>query len=311
MTEHKQRPAGTSGSALVVVLLLLAMVAGLTAVVARSVSGAAAELGAAQDTLLADSDLRAGLELAAATILKLGEDMRIADAEATLADRRIAVHITNERARIDLNKAPDAVLTSMFKARGLEPAEAATLTAALADWRGGAPSQTLAPPTSTGFETGPHLPGFSSGGAEASAATAPQQAIGTRYFFHPAQLGSLPGFTPKIVRLILPIVTVASGSAQIDPFIASAQALEAMPEMSPSKVEGFVEARNGNTSRSTALLQLGLDKSYVSEKAAPGWRLEIAIKDRFGRLHQHEVVIVMVDDEKPYRVLYAGDAFRP
>jgi general secretion pathway protein K len=310
-SESKAKWRDTTGSALVVVLLLLAMVAVLTAVVGRSVSGAAIEVAAARNTLLTDSDLRAGVELGAGAILKLGDDMRIADVEAPLADRRVTVHITNERGRIDLNKAPSTVLKSMFEAGGIEPAEATTLATALLDWRGGAASQNPAPPVASGAPgVGAHLPGLTSGdtSVEFGGAAAPQQMIGTRYLFHPVQLGSIRGFTPKVVNSILPVVTVANGSAQIDPFVAAAGVIEAMPEMSASKVEGFIEARTGNTSRSMALLQLGLDKTYVTDTAAVGWRLEITITDRFSHRHRHEVVIVLAPDgKKPYSVLYASE----
>ena len=308
-SNSKLKWRSTTGSALVVVLLLLAMVAVLTAVVGRSISGATIEVTAARNTLLADSDLRAGVELAAGAILELGDDMRIADVEAQLAGRRVTVHVTNERGRIDLNKAPSTVLKSMFQAAGADPAESSTLAAGLLDWRGGAAAQGLAPPmASATLGVGAHLPSLASGdtSVEFGGGAAPQQLIGTRYLFHPAQLGSIPGFTPKVISSILPVVTVANGSAQIDPFVASAGVIEAMPEMSASKVEGFIEARTGNTSRSVALLQLGLDKAYVTDTAAAGWRLEISIKDRFGYLRVHEVVIVMAPDgKKPYRVLYA------
>lgn len=303
----------TTGSALVVVMLLLAMIAVLTAVVARSISAASVELGAARNTILADSDLRAGVELAAAAILKFGDDMRIADVEVALTDRRIVVHITNECGRIDLNKAPSVVIQSMFRASGLDSAEATTLTTALVDWRGAARAHSLPPPPPGGNGIGAHLPGIVSADTSvaASSAATPHQIVGTRYFFHPAQLRSIPGFTPKIVRSILPVITVANGSAQIDPFVASPRVLAAMPEISELKVEGFVDARNGNTSRSTALLQLGLDKAYVTDKAAAGWRLEVTVVDRVGHRHTREVVIVMADDgRKPYQILYTNEAPR-
>jgi hypothetical protein len=110
-----------------------------------------------------------------------------------------------------------------------------------------------------------------------------------------------------LVKSILPLLTVANGSAQIDPYIAPARVLEAFPDMTPSKVESFIDTREKNTSRSTAILQLGIDKSFVTDTAAAGWRLEIVITDRAGHIHRREaVVIVTDDDDKPYRVLYAS-----
>ena len=94
MPNHQNR----SGSAMLVVLVMLGVIAVLAAAVARSVSGAALELRAARAGSETDSDLRAGIELGVAAILKLGDEMRSADAAVDLTDRRIAVRITNERA---------------------------------------------------------------------------------------------------------------------------------------------------------------------------------------------------------------------
>jgi general secretion pathway protein K len=290
-------------------MLLLGMIAVLTAVVARSVSGATVELSIARAAIFSDSDLRAGIELGVAAILKLGEKMRVADAETSVANRRIAVHITNERARIDLNRAPLAVLTALLVANGVDTSDADKLAGAVQDWRGSSPSQKLAAAAPT-QGLGIHLPGLSSSDSAAvgfGGTEAPHQIVGTRYFFHPSQLSSVPGFSPRLVKSILPLVTVANGSAQIDPYIASQRVLEAFPDMTPSKVQGFIDARDGNTSRSMAILQLGIDKSFVVDTAAVGWRLEIAIKDRAGHVRRREaVVIVTEDDDKPYRVVYAS-----
>jgi general secretion pathway protein K len=152
-TDHRSR----AGSALLVVMLLLGMIAVLTAVVARSVSGATVELSIARAAIFSDSDLRAGIELGVAAILKLGEKMRVADAETSVANRRIAVHITNERARIDLNRAPLAVLTALLVANGVDTSDADKLAGAIQDWRGSSPSQKLAAAAPT-QGLGIHLP---------------------------------------------------------------------------------------------------------------------------------------------------------
>src|SRR5215475_13869781 len=94
------RNPNRSGSALLVVLIMLGVVALLAAAVARSVSGAALELSVAHVSSETESDLRAGIELGVAAIFQLGKDMRSADTAVDLADRRIAVRVTNERARI-------------------------------------------------------------------------------------------------------------------------------------------------------------------------------------------------------------------
>src|SRR6516165_1373785 len=136
-----RRNANRSGSALLVVLIMLGVIGLLAAAVARSVSGTALELSVAHRTSESESDLRAGIELGVAAILKLGDEMRSADTAVDLADRRITVRVTNERARIDLNKANAEVLAGLFKAVGVDNDEAASLAANVVNWRGGDGSQ--------------------------------------------------------------------------------------------------------------------------------------------------------------------------
>jgi general secretion pathway protein K len=296
----------STGSALLVVLVMLGTIAILAAVVSRAVSSAALEMSAVRAASLSEADLHAGIELGAAAILKLGDTMRSADAVADLANRHLTVHITNERARIDLNVASKSMLTALFVANGVDENEAESLATAVRDWRGGSASQKLVAPTS-GLAT--HAPGVSTFDTPIDDTNGVRkQTIGTRYFLHPAQLASVPGFSKQFVKSILPLVTLANRSNQIDPFIASRGVLEALPGATPGKVDGFINARDGNTSREMAILMLGLDKGVVTDSAAAGWRLQIVSASRTGRKQRREAVIVVgKGDDKPFRVLYVGD----
>jgi general secretion pathway protein K len=298
------------GSALLVVLVMMGVIAVLAAVVARSVSGAALELSANRAAGETESDLRAGIELGAASILKLGDDMRSAEAAVDLARRRITVRVTNERARIDLNRAKADVLIGLLKAEGLDDNEAASLAANIVEWRGGAAEQRPA----AHLQDDHHLGGLSSSlgfdsptGFESKAA--PKQMPTLRFFFHPIQLISVPGFSKTLVKRLFPFLTVANGANQINPFIAGPEVLNALPGATSSKVEAFLDARDGNVSRETALLLLGVDKELLSEDRAGGWRLQITTRPRGGRPRYSEAVIAGVNSDggDPYRVLYVHD----
>jgi type II secretory pathway component PulK len=299
-----------SGSALLVVLVMLGVIAVLAVAIARSVSGAALELSAARATQETESDLRAGIELGVAAILKLGEDMRSADAAVDLTGRRITVRITNERARIDINKARLDVLTGLLKAEAIDDNEAASLAANIVEWRGGAASDS---PTALPQDD-QHLGGFSQS-ASLGAPTAvaakqvPKQVPTLRFFFHPIQLVSVPGFSKTLVKRLFPFLTVANGANQINPFIAGPNVLNALPGASTSKVDAFLDARDGNVSRDTAILLLGVDKQLLSEDPARGWRLQITITPRTGRVRHCEAVIAGIngDGGEPYHVLYVLD----
>lgn len=296
---------GTRGSALLIVLVMLGLIAALASVVARSVSGAALTVKAARTAWQSEADLRAGIELGAATILRLGEDMRSADASVDLTNRRIVVRVTNERARIDLNAASAVVLAHLLESSGVLEDEAATLAANLLEWRGESAVPHLVPPREESSAAAFPRPGAS--GTETGSA-GPKQGKATRPFLHPWQLASVPGFSPSLVKAVLPLVTVANGSAQIDPFIATDRVLDALPDASPGSVDAFIGARDGNTSRETAIKLLGVQKTLLTTDASLAWRIEVSTHMQDGRVHRGEAVIAVVSgDSEPYRVLYVLD----
>lgn len=301
-----------SGSAMLVVLMMLGIIAILAAIVSRSVSGAALELRVARDAAETETDLRAGIDLGVAAILKLGDRVRSADAEVDLPDRRIAVLATNERARIDLNQADASILTALLKSVEVDDSEAAALAGNILNWRGSVSSQqtSVQDESDSHFGNSPHAGAFNSTtGFELH--DTPKQRPTIRFFLHPMQLASVPGFSKRLVKAIFPLVTVANGSKKIDPFIASAGVLKALPDISSGNVDGFLDVRDGNTSPETAILLLGVDKELVADDAALGWRLQIVSTWRNGTSHHGEaVVVVLKDGTEPYRVLYVDDLGR-
>src|SRR5262249_4937881 len=150
-------------------------------------------------TWQSQADLRAGIEIGVAAIRKLGADMRSADASIVLGQRRIDVRITNERARVDLNRASAAMLARLFETNGVSEAEASALAASVIEWRGGSASQKLTAPAQDerslaafqGFSTSPTQSGL-------EPKEGPKQIVGTRHFFHPWQLISVPGFSKSL-----------------------------------------------------------------------------------------------------------------
>ena len=301
---NKQRDC--RGSALLVVLIMLGVVAILVTVASRSISGAAREMGLSRSVSLSQAGLYDGVELGVAAIRSLGDNMRSAEASTDLAGRRISVRITNERGRIDLNVAPKSMLSALFVAVGIARNEADALATAVDDWRGGSASQKLAAATS---ETGPPraLPGLNAFSTSTDRQKAPKQTVGTRYFLHPAQLASVPGFTKQVVKSILPFVTLGNGLPRIDPYIATEEVLEALPGTTADQARAFLSVRDGNTSRETALTMLGANKDALTDTAAMGWRLEITTTPRVGRAHKREVVVAVAkNSDKPYHVMYAG-----
>jgi general secretion pathway protein K len=135
-----------------------------------------------------------------------------------------------------------------------------------------------------------------------------EQKVGSRYFLHPAQLTAIPGVTPQIADAVMPLVSVSAGSDKIDPFIAPAEVLKALPDVMASAADAFVAERDGMADHGLALAMLGIDKAMTTEAAAPTWRLKIVIRMRSGLTYRSEAVIaVLKSDDKPFRVLYVSD----
>jgi type II secretory pathway component PulK len=295
---------GQQGSALLVVLLMLGTIAALAAVVARSVSGAALEMSVSQLSARKEWDVRTGIELGVAAVRQLGPAVRIAEASVSLPDRRIHVRITNERARIDLNAASQTVLSALLKANDASDPE--VLAQQAIEWRGGSPTQ-----RSTG--SGSEL--FSSFGSvggldlrpDTELRKAPTQGVGTRFFYHPAQLASVPGFSAPLVARLLPLISVANGATQVDPFIAPRSVLMALPGTTAATVDAFIEARERESDPELAIKLLGLAETLVTSKAAVGWRLQITSTGAAGNHRAEAIVAVLEGDGQPYRVLYVSD----
>lgn len=290
---------------MLVVVLMLGVIAIFAVTVSRSVSGAAKELSAARHNLEAQSDLRAGIEVGVAAILKLGDDVRDADAQTELRGRRIVVRATNERARIDINVASPALIAGLLRANGLDKDQAASLAASVVEWRGGVKSRALqsALDSDSSDESGLGLISGRAATPTTQKPTAPS--AGIRFLFHPSQLTAVSGFSPALVKAVLPSLTVANGANQINPFIAEPDVLKALPESTDGKVESFLNARDGNVGRATALQLLGVDKKLLTEGASRGWRLRITTFRRDAPLHSSEAVVVLAKDvARAYRVLY-------
>jgi general secretion pathway protein K len=302
------RPGAQRGSALLVVLLLIGAMSALAVVVSRSVSGAALEMSAAKINAEREWDIRAGIELGVASIQSLGEGVRSGEAWTTLSDRRIQVSFVNERARVDLNAASLPVLKALMVAAGVIDSDADALARNIIEWRGGSASQEL----KSGEEESP----FSGFGKPAGTdlrpgselREAPKQTVGTRFFLHPAQLASVPGFSKTLVDSLMPFITVANGSNQVDPYIAPRAVLLALPGATPATVDAFLAGRDQNSGLKFATLLMGVSKTQLSTSAAPGWRMEIASTGKEGRVHHSSAEIaVITGDSEPYRVLYVLD----
>lgn len=281
-----------AGSALLVVLVMLGLIAVLASVVGRVVGGTARDLSTAVASERAFVSARAGVEIAG-LMLRSGELEALGTGARTvdLDGATIAIEVVNERGRIDLNGAPEELFAGLFRALGEEGEAADGLAARIVDWRD--PDDEV------------RLGGAEVAAYRGSGLAAPRNGP----FIHPLELGSVLNMPPALVQRVLPFITVGNPYGLVDPFVADATVLQALPGTSGSRIESFLEDRqSGLADSELAVLQLGASDEYVSQDPAPGWRATITVTPTRGRPRRFVALIVdQEDDMRPYRVLYMLD----
>lgn len=128
---------------------------------------------------------------------------------------RVAIAISDEAGKIDLNLAPVELIAGLFAAVGTPEQAAALIACNVLEYRG---------------DTGPGCP----------ESDAPP--IGRR-FVVPEQLAEVPGVGTGLYERVAGDVTVASGASAIDPMVAPRDVLLAIPGATPAIVDGFLETR--------------------------------------------------------------------
>ena len=143
-----------------------------------------------------------------------------------LDDIPIEVSLTDESGKLDLNIADEHALTNFLRGRGAEEEEAVALAHAIIDWR------------DADDEAQPY-------GAESSDYRRAGYPYGAKnaYFDTVAELQQVMGMSYELYRKLEPAVTVYAGRNQPNPAYAPADALLALPDMTPEMAEEFVELR--------------------------------------------------------------------
>ena len=215
----ERSPNPESGSIAVLALWGIALIFILIAPVALATRG---EVQIARNAL---AESRARLAAEAGTQLGLLRLLRRHDAGATAFDgrpdvwtqgsARVAIAITDEAGKIDLNVAPLELLIGLFTAVG-EPREAAELIACnVLDRRGD------------------------------YGAGCPQPDVGhaARRFTTTEELAEVAGVSDQLYQRVVPYVTIATGASAVDPRVAARPVLLAIPGATEGLVDAFLDSR--------------------------------------------------------------------
>jgi general secretion pathway protein K len=188
----------------------------------------------------------------------------------------VTVRAIDEGGKVDLNAASPDVLQGLFRAAGLEPAQAQSLADHVVDWRNPA-----------GLD--------SEAASQRAAYVAEGRGYGPRHgpFASVEELQMVLGMTPALYRRVAPAVTIWGGNASPDPNTAPPLALAAIPGMTPQQQAEIESARRKNARDSQLVLGSGTTHSIRAEATlADGTRavLRAAIRLQAGQARPYSVL---------------------
>lgn len=140
----------------------------------------------------------------------------------------VQVAISDEQGKIDVNKANPLLLEGLFLAAGVSQDEALALADAVQDWRDTDELRRL-----HGAEREEYL-----------AAGLPGPA--NRPFERLDELLEVLGMTAELYAQVMPALTLYSGRAAVNPLVAPRQVLLALPGVSESSVDQYIEDRRSS-----------------------------------------------------------------
>lgn len=222
--------AHARGAALLLVLWLLMLLAGLVAVFALSARTEALQGSALRVQVAGRQAAEAGIELAALRMSATDPRQRwVPDARAnpfSFDDYRIEVRVQDEAGKFDLNVADPRQLAALMVALGIEEGRARTLAGTIQDWRD--LDDLLA------IEGGAEDRDYAAAGLPYGARDQPFTTL--------SELQQLLGMDEATYRLLVPHVTVFTARPTPDPAFAQPPVLQAMG-LAPAQAAQLVAAR--------------------------------------------------------------------
>ncbi len=298
-TAARERPASDrDGFIIVAVLWILIALATLASVFSIYLANSAVAIAVKDDAVQNELLVSSSLEFVAYQLLApLKENerkpthgaFRFRSGQAT-----VAVNFTAETARVDLNAAPKVMIAGLLSALNVPNETADFYADRIIGWR------TTPKPTDTANEDARYR--------SAGLAYGPRGAP----FAHVDELWLVQGLPPAIVERMMPFVTVYSGREEINVFDAPPQVIAALPGMTPSRLNAFLDRRESAPVDPDSIPRLlGSEQVGATTEGSDAVRVRVRIAFDNGRQAASEVVVLMGADEEPYRVLSWRDDVDP
>jgi general secretion pathway protein K len=285
------------GMILVAVLWAIALMATLAMAAAVSFRGFAGVASVGRDRVQGDALLTAGLEIAAGAVSGLG-DQPLTEREIALdlSTGTVRARFSDEGGRIDIGKAPSAVLASLLRSAGASEQLAQGVAQEIVRWRRNV------------LQAAANQAAATAGQAAAAAPDSPNDATGKldkgQPFADVREILQVPGMTPQWLAAMAPLATVF-GSDTVNPLTAPAGVIAALPGVNRVQLENFLAARRSfptDADRLSAIL--GQASVYLAVKSQRVVSVELAAALADGYAAAARAVIVLLpQDSQPYRVL--------
>jgi general secretion pathway protein K len=295
----RRKLSAQDGFIVVATLWLLAGLAALATVASVYIAQSANALSALDAATQWEMLSSAGVELAAYQLSAPATVRRPSHGGFgfRLAGASVRVEYMSESARINLNMAPRAMISGLFRALGA-PAEAADEYAArVIAWR--------RPPRSDRQNVEPVA----------------YQAAGLAYVPRQAPLSSVDelwlvlGLPAALVERAMPFVTVFSGMAEVNVLDAAPEVIAALPDMSPARLDAFLNQRADLPPDNPQFVigALGGKQPGATISASDAYRVRMRITLPDGRQRMPEAVIQIPGpgEKEAFRVLAWTDEVDP
>ncbi len=280
-----------SGSALVVVLWSLALLAAVLVAVGATARTEARIARNAIDHARAGHACTAGIHRGIVWLLD-------PERRATLAadgrphaqafeEFRLGIAITDEGGKVDLNAAAGGLIAAAFVAAGLPSEHALRLADAAIDWRdadelrrpGGAESADY---RRAGLDHGPR--------------NAPFETV--------EEIRQLLGMDDEVFRRAAPWLTAHSGAPGVDPWTAPPTLLRALPGLDPAEIEVFLRLRAAAPPNGEQAAPLNDVNGVFSPSLGLGYTIAVSAEADGGARVQCAALIWLTGrNDEPYAVL--------
>ena len=233
MTRNFKYPKN-QGFALILVLWMVALLTIMAASFAQNMRRETLLISNIRDNAQAQAYAEAGTVVAQLMVTNKDETLRWRTDgslyQLTYADARIRVKIFAETGKIDINKADESTLLSVFEREVIDPDQLTGLVNAILDWRDKDEDVRI---------DGAEKEQYQDQGLDYQPRNKPFQTL--------EELQLVLGFNTQLYNSVETLLTVYSGSKDINPANASREVLLTIPEATPELVDIYLLERLENT----------------------------------------------------------------